>query len=257
MKNFIKYPGGKYYLKSWIISHFPSDYQSRIYIDSTIGGGAVLLEKKKSKLEIASDINTELIALWNLVKNNPEELSNELKKIPYSPESFELAKKKHYPEGINEYVLRRMSRGAMCSTFAWSKRLRGNQPGDINAWFNSIKYITKIHERVKDVTFVERDFRDTMLSLNGANTFLYVDPPYVTSTRTKGIYGKYEMIDKDHIEFLVLANSFQGKMLISGYDSKLYNDKLGNWNKEYKEIVNHSGQNKVKQKRVEVLWKNY
>lgn len=43
-----------------------------------------------------------------------------------------------------------------------------------------------------------------------------------------------------------------GPVMISGYESDLYNEYLKGWRKEYKETVAEAGR-----KRVEVLWMNY
>ena len=58
--------------------------------------------------------------------------------------------------------------------------------------------------------------------------------------------------DKEHRELLELLKKHLGPVIISGYNSDLYEDMLQGWNK--KEIRTNAEQGK---QRVEVLWFNY
>jgi DNA adenine methylase len=60
------------------------------------------------------------------------------------------------------------------------------------------------------------------------NVFIYADPPYVLSTRSKRIYA-CEMKDKDHIELLQLLLKHPGPVMISGYMNEIYADMLKGW----------------------------
>lgn len=82
------------------------------------------------------------------------------------------------------------------------------------------------------------------------DVFIYCDPPYVLSTRKEHLYN-YDMTDEQHIELLEVLKRHKGKILISGYDNKLYNKMLKNWHKET--IVTSSERGK----RIECLWMNY
>jgi site-specific DNA-adenine methylase len=59
------------------------------------------------------------------------------------------------------------------------------------------------------------------------------------------------MDTNDHIELAHSLNAFQGKALISGYASPLYNRLYKEWNIEKKKIASS------KETKVEILWKNY
>lgn len=43
--------------------------------------------------------------------------------------------------GAHEYIVRNMSRGRLGKDFAWSERLRGGKPGDVNAYENNLAII--------------------------------------------------------------------------------------------------------------------
>lgn len=64
-----------------------------------------------------------------------------------------------------------------------------------------------------------------------ADAVVYCDPPYVHSTRTSLARHRYkfEMTDKQHAQFLTLVAGLNCRVMISGYPSKLYADRLRDW----------------------------
>lgn len=179
-----------------------------------------------------------------------------MQKIEYKQEVFEFCRNNEYSPG-NTYVKYRMSRGGMGKTFAWSNRLRGGKPGDLNAWENSIKNIDKIHERIKDVNFIYSsfDFLHPVLAIS----LWYLDPPYLPETRVSKQVYENEMGRDEHESMLQKLIQFpvHNHVLISGYDNEMYNDYLNKWNKFTKEIPNHASQLKVKKKKNECIWRNF
>ena len=83
------------------------------------------------------------------------------------------------------------------------------------------------------------------------NVFMYLDPPYVLGTRAGRQY-KHEMTDTDHEELLKLILKSPAKIMISGYESELYNDYLRGWEKrQFLSCAEHAGH------RTETVWMNY
>lgn len=64
------------------------------------------------------------------------------------------------------------------------------------------------------------------------NRFIYLDPPYLKSTRKSdaNIY-LHEWTESDHITFLDYVNKIDCPVMISCYDSFLYEIELSHWNK--------------------------
>ena len=79
---------------------------------------------------------------------------------------------------------------------------------------------------------------------------IYADPPYVLDTRTKRHYA-HEMKDEQHVQLLDMLNKHSGFVLLSGYDSELYNDCLPGWSKLSKVTTTGAATSKE-----EVLWLN-
>lgn len=60
------------------------------------------------------------------------------------------------------------------------------------------------------------------------------------------------MDDRDHEELLEVLNQSKANILLSGYDSDLYNKRLANWKRMEFSATAEKGQ-----PRTEVLWMNY
>ena len=87
----------------------------------------------------------------------------------------------------------------------------------------------------------------------GDDTLIYCDPPYVRSSRRspRDIY-KSEMTDKQHLELLNLLDSLDCLVVISGYYSDLYDQRLRGWRMHYFQTSTHGGTPAT-----EFLWMNY
>jgi DNA adenine methylase len=85
---------------------------------------------------------------------------------------------------------------------------------------------------------------------------LYVDPPYLGKTRTRGGGGyRLDMKGADaHGELLDALLGCRASVVLSGYRSDLYDAKLADWCRI--EIPTTSGQGRVNLARTEVIWSN-
>jgi DNA adenine methylase len=264
----IKVHGGKFYSHQWIISHFPKNYQEIIYIECCIGGGSVLLNKKTSVKEVCNDLDWNISNIFYVLVKHSDELQEKLKNISYSEKIFEQAKTSN-GRGLvesdsalvtcaaSEIVLRRFSRGGLKKSFAWSKRLRGGKPGDVNAWDTFKELLPKIIKRLENVEVYNMDVIALVKKYNQEGCLHYIDPPYLPTTRkVKNVYD-FEMSEKKHLELAELLKQTKAKILLSGYQSDLYMKLYKDWNLDTKVIINHSSQSKKKERRVECLWKNF
>ena len=76
---FLKWVGGKRQLMPSIVEHLPQNINDYKYIEPFIGGGAVLFNLQP-KNAIINDFNEELINVYQVIKNNLDELIADLKK---------------------------------------------------------------------------------------------------------------------------------------------------------------------------------
>jgi DNA adenine methylase len=262
----IKTHGGKYYLSNWVIDNFPKNYTELNYCEPFCGGASVFLNKDPSDHETIADIDKGVISVFKALRDEPKEFIGKLKRIKYTEATFNRHLKRagtefddYVDHAVNEFVLRRMSRGGLKNSFAWSDRIRGGKPGDVNAWETILEMLPHIAERVKRCTIICAPFDKVVKNWDEENVFTYLDPPYMHSTRNESAIDayQYEMTVEDHIRLLNMIKSARGKIMISGYHSPLYKKTLVGWKCKKKEIANHSGQSKSKERRLECIWMNY
>ncbi len=72
LKAILKYPGGKWRIAEWIISHFPAH---KVYCEPFFGSGGVFFKKRPSNIETINDINGEIVNLFRVCREHPSELA--------------------------------------------------------------------------------------------------------------------------------------------------------------------------------------
>jgi len=80
---------------------------------------------------------------------------------------------------------------------------------------------------------------------------LYCDPPYLAHTRTSGRQYRCDYTEADHLALLSLLQSLPCRVILSGYPSSLYDDRLKHWNSVELQAMTRGGV------RTEKLWFNY
>jgi DNA adenine methylase len=83
-----------------------------------------------------------------------------------------------------------------------------------------------------------------------ARVLMYLDPPYLLSTRGLSRY-KYDFTEQDHVDLLNLIRTIPVSIVISGYPSSLYDDLLYDWRTLEFQSMSRGGV------RTEKLWMNY
>lgn len=84
-------------------------------------------------------------------------------------------------------------------------------------------------------------------------TFLYLDPPYLMSTRsTQQAYYRHEFTDEQHARLLAIVASLPCMVMLSGYYSEMYAQALAAWRTESFNVRTRSGRSAT-----EWVWLNY
>lgn len=230
MSNLIKWSGSKNSQAEKIISYIPNNINT--YYEPFLGGGSVfleLLENKNIENYILSDINTELIGIYNLIKDNPELLIETYNKHYYKFNKGTIQDRKDYFYEIrSNFNLNRYP-----EDFYWIMRTttngmpRYNRKGEFN---NSChfsrsgmkpaqveKLLLEYNNKFKDknIKFINCSYSDLEIK---SNSIIYCDPPY---EQTKGMYfGGF-----NNVEFINWLNNSEEKWILS-YDGKVNSDKI-------------------------------
>src|SRR5690349_124855 len=85
-KPFLKWPGGKRWLVSFVYELLSQQTYNR-YFEPFLGGGAVFFGLQPESA-ILSDINADLVNTYLQVKEKPHELLEGLKSIPVEKETY-------------------------------------------------------------------------------------------------------------------------------------------------------------------------
>lgn len=235
----VKRHGGKWYLKDRIIPLIPEHSK---YIETCVGGGSVFLNKGRCHTEIINDRYEPLARLWRELPD--------IENVEYNEETFRNAT----TDTPLAYLIRcRMSRGGLGKNFAIGARERGGRPGDVNAWETFKKEIVKIRERMEGVQVLCMD-AVALVQSYGPNTFIYIDPPYLSETRTARKCYEIEPDETWHHRLLQRCLESDSMIAISGYRCRLYDLMLRNWKRYDWVMPNHAGQGNTKETRVESLW---
>lgn len=253
MKNVLKYPGSKNRVAEWICSMIP---HHEVYLEPYFGSGAVFFNKEPSRIETINDISAEVYNYFKQLRDNPDELIRLLSLTPYSREEYEKSfvdLPKTEIERARQFAVR------CCQGFGCSNKYKNgfrsskgrSSPVTTKFWDEFPDVLKEATERIKYAQIENKNAIELIESYNKKEVFIYADPPYLLSTR-KGYLYEYEMTEKEHIILLDVLLKHKGKVMISGYDNALYNNKLKNWYKAYK---NTRAEGAVK--RVEVVWMNY
>lgn len=255
MKAVMKYPGSKWSLAKEIISLFPEHHS---YLEAFFGSGAVLFNKPRSNIETVNDLDGEVINLFDCIRRDPERLAREVYFTPYARQIYESAFEgtplNNYERARNFYIKLNMGHGYRTTggKVGWKNDVQGRERAyAASDWCNLPEKIIQSAERLRGVQIENRPAADLIRRFNNPKVLVYCDPPYILGTR----YGKQylcEMSDRDHEELLNVLLNHKGPVVISGYESELYNRCLNGWNKEYFQNITRVGT-----KGKEVVWMNF
>jgi len=261
----LKWHGGKGFLKKRILELMPAHSH---YVEPFFGGGAVLLEKNPEGIsEVVNDLNGDLTNFWRVLQNKEQfaEFCRIANCLPFC--QLEWNESKRRMEGspveraVRFFVFCRQSRAGRMqefSTLAKSRIARGMNE-HVSAWWNAVDGLPEIHERLKRVVILDEDALWVIRKHDGPNTLFYCDPPYLHRTRVAKAAYQHEMTENDHEALLVLLNEVEGKVILSGYPSKLYDALLQppQWHRIALDVANHSSGGTSKRRMTECLWLNY
>lgn len=256
MKAVLKYPGSKWSIADWIISHFPKHHS---YVEPFFGSGAILFNKPRSNIETVNDLDGNVVNLFEWIKNDPEKLAHEIYYTPYARAVYEAAysvvPKSSLQQAVNFYIRLNMGHGFRTTgeRVGWKNDVQGRERSYASQdWCHLPEKIMQAAERLRGVQIENRPALEVMERFNFENVLMYLDPPYITGTR-HGKQYRHEMLSvESHERLLEKALMHKGPLLISGYDSPLYRDMLHGWRRE--ETTSYS---QVCSKKKEVLWMNF
>lgn len=261
-KSALKWHGGKSYLAKRIVALMPPHKR---YLEGFAGGMSVLLAKPYDGIsEYANDLHGELINFWRVLQLYPVELINRLWVTPFSEELFKNAIAREYKTDLIRatafFIANRQSRQGLGKDYATpTRRQRRGMNENVSAWLSAIDGLPEIATRLRRVELWNRPAIAAIEKLDGDDFFTYLDPPYMHETRVTTKEYAFEMTKKQHKALLNCLSEMEGKFMLSGYRSKLYDnyaDHFG-WYRHDILIPNNASSKREKEIKAECLWMNY
>ena len=185
------------------------------YAEPFVGMGGVFLRRRfRPKLEVANDLNGEIINLFRILQRHYPQLMDAMKYQITSRRDFERLRKSD-PSTLTD--LERAARFLYLQRLAFGGKVGGvfGVATDRPARF-SLSHVGPLldaaHLRLESVVFESLDWSELVRRYDGAGTLFYLDPPYFGG---ESDYGK-GMFDRGQFEKMAeQLRSIKGNFLLS------------------------------------------
>lgn len=252
MKTLLKYPGSKWRIAEWILSYFP---EHKVYLEPFFGSGALFFKKEPSYIETINDLDGNIVNLFKVCRDYPEELARAITLTPFSREEFQNCYQMtdNPIENARRCIVRyHQSFGTSNSSKnSWRNVQTYGGPRCATMWNDLPEVVQAVCQRIKEAQIENTDALTLIERYNSQDTLIYCDPPYIQSIRKRNIY-RVEMTDERHFELLKILKNSKSKIILSGYDNPMYNKELSEWNTAEKATTAQMGLH-----RVEKIWFNF
>jgi DNA adenine methylase len=237
---FVKWAGGKGSLLPQLLRHLPRELSN--YYEPFLGGGALFYAAYERNVAFnahLSDINSELINAYVMIKEKPNELIQALSKLELgyyhsqNMSKFFYEKRNWRPSTLVESASRLIFLNRTC----YNGLYRVNSRGEFNVPFG--RYSKPKILDAQNLRAISKALNDTnaqlwssdyksALSTCGKNDFVYLDPPYQPKSKTSSFtdYAPGGFSEADQRE---LAEEFKRlvergcKVLLSNSETPLTN----------------------------------
>lgn len=254
------YFGGKTVLAPKIAALLPAHGH---YVEPYCGSLAVLFAKRLSGMETVNDLDGAVVTFWRMLRDRPADLARVCALTPHSLAEFRDAEDVDAPSDDLEVARRIWIRltqgrgGTLCNT-GWRHFVEpsGSSHG-MPVYLDG--YVARMAAAAERLHHISLECRPALELVKwygrSPDVLLYVDPPYLRSTRNSGAY-RHEMTEQDHRDLAAALRGVKASVVLSGYASDLYDlDLYPDW--ERRTFQSGTGQNaETWGNRTEVVWSN-
>lgn len=254
--------GGKGNNAPRIVPHFA---RAKVYAEACIGAGGVFFRVPEGTYERAAvnDLDASLAGFFRVLRDQPEELARLCSLTPYSRSEFVAALARSddpMEEARRVWVRGRQGFGGKANTEGdW-----GRDPGNGSVWLPSsavlkLDALYAYARRLLHVAIDCIDGAEFIAKWGREGTMVYVDPPYVASTR-KGDAYLHELNDDGHRRFAAACHGAVergARVAVSGYPSALYDALYAGWRRIDIDVALRGTRHSSGQRRTESLWMSY
>ncbi|MCK5697177.1 MAG: DNA adenine methylase [Gammaproteobacteria bacterium] len=240
---FVKWVGGKRQLLTQIMPYIPHEFSK--YYEPFIGGGAVLFHLQP-KNAVISDSNKELINLYKVIKNSPEDLIEDLKKHKNEEDYFyhirSLDREKKTYQNLTH--IQKASRIIFLNKTCFNGLFRVNNSGEFNSPFGRYKNPNIVNDSLiksvshylsnNNIEIINMDYEKALLNIT-KNSFVYFDPPYDPISNSANFTGYtkngFNQLEQKRLKTVCDRLNNKGvKFLLSNSDTKFMTDLYKDYN---------------------------
>ena len=265
MKPPFTYFGGKTAIADRIADMLPPHEH---YIEPFAGSLAVLLAKPPSQMETVNDLDERLMNFWRVLRDRPADLQRVCALTPHSRAetrlSCDLDAEDDLERARRVWVRLTQGRGGQMKRTGWRfyqdpRGSHSSMPDYLDAYVARLgPAIARLHH----VSLECRPALELIRTYGGhSENLFYVDPPYLASLRSlnkgrcRGPDYTHELrTDDEHSELAEALNAARAAVVLSGYDSPLYDGLYDGWHRL--DIRTQTGNGGTDRDRTEVLWSN-
>ena len=208
------YFGGKGILAPKIAALLPGHGH---YVEPYCGSLAVLLAKQQSGMETVNDKDGAVVAFWRVLRDRPADLARACALTPHSIAEFRDAEDVDAPADELEMARRVWIRLTQGRTGTLRNTGWRHFVDPSNSAFGMPEYLGRYVERMavaaERLHHVSLECRPALELVEwygrSPDVLLYVDPPYLRSTRNSGAY-RHEMTEQDHRDLAAALRWRQG-----------------------------------------------
>jgi DNA adenine methylase len=253
-KPILKYPGAKWSIASWIVSHFPAHTH---YLEPYCGSAAVFFAKTPAKHEVLNDLDESIVNLFMVLREQGEELARLIDFTPWSESEYERYEKQYHNTGdpledARRFLVRSWQAhgGTIAQVSGWKHNGLAGRVYPVRLWRKLPERLLAVVDRLKEAEIRNRPALELIDLYNHSDCLIYADPPYLLSTRSRKYY-RYEMSNEEHLTLLETLQRHRGPVVLSGYSHPLYEERLTGWHRVTIPTITEHGNT-----RLEVLWIN-
>jgi DNA adenine methylase len=234
-KPFLKWAGGKTQLLHELISRMPASYN--VYFEPFIGGGALYFAVSPEEAVIA-DINEDLVNVYNVVRDNPEELLEALSSY-VNDKDFYYEVRAQDQDKLSP--IDRAARLIYLNRTCFNGLYRVNKSGQFNVPFANYKNPNIVQsERIMTASntlhrtkVFNASFEKVLVGAKEGD-FIYLDPPYYPKDVYSDFkrYNKEQFHENDHQRLAALYNELSDRgcyVMLSNSDTPFTRDLYKKW----------------------------
>ena len=235
------------------------------YLEAFAGSAGILVNRPRARMEILNDIDGEIVNFFRCLRDRPDDLVQQLKLTPFSRAERNICiaalQRPDSMEPLDDIERARCWYAAVAMGHVGT--IEGGMRSDPVTATTFARRINedfeRIAERLSGVYIESQDAIDLIAKYApDPDWTIYCDPPYPYHSGGRGNRARYEVdnIKGLHERLLAAVQDAKAQIVISGYETALYEDALREWTKTVIDVDNSSTSGAYRRRAVEVLYAN-